>query len=570
MHSQSQWIRSAWIGAGWLWLCLSSLAAPAATQAEPTLRVRAQVTLDLRVSGRERELRLEGSLTDDLGARLSHRPVHAAFRGPGTASLSAGVRNQELRTDSRGQFALSAPCVGCSVRVEFSGDHFYEHASATQIVAAPRPTIRLDFLEPSDLAVSLDQPSTGFVVRASGQAPVAQLPVELLNELARPIGRGETGPDGVLRVRVAAQQLGPFGLGEIVARVPASPEHAAARVSKAILRTTQTETDLRAELDAKRKSLAVSVLLRTAAHPVAQRAIGIYFDKQHVGTLISDEQGDASAEFALDDTQLSAGKHSVQASFQSDIPGLLSSESKVQAIEVREPERLSSAWLLIPVLASLIFVLWSARRRPAHTAHAQASPLVGPAVRLGADARGQKIPQSTIAGRVEDVDTGHGLNAAIELTRQDQLVQSIQTGADGGFQSDALPPGDYRARVLAPGYAGLEFTFALPHYGACSGLQISARSLRVLALDTYGSFVARMLPDARMRGKTVRETASAAVSGGRNLPGVAELARSTEALAYARAIPYEGDLNELQRAAADALREVGAREPATGDPDLGW
>ena len=534
------------------------------------LRVRAQVTIDLRVSGKEPGLRLEGSLTDDLGARLTHRALHVAFRGAGTAALPANARNRTIRTDSRGQFALDAPCVGCSAHVEFGADAYYEHANASQTVAAPRPTVSLDFLDPSELAVSLDRPTVGVVVRASGPARVDALQVELQNELARPIAQGKTGADGVLRLQVDSNVLGPYGLGEIVARVPATLEHAAARMTKAVLRTVQTQTDLQAKLDGKHKALKISLQLHAQSQPVVQRAVGVYLDKQHVSTLITDERGHASAEIALDEKSLGVGKHRVHASFQSDIPGLLSSESASQTLEVTAPARPSSAWLLLPVLASVAFVLWSARKKPAHAKRAETAVSAGPEVRMGVEARGRSAPLAAISGRVEDVDSGHALVAAIELSLNDQLIDTAQTTADGYFESDALPAGEYQARVIAPGYAGIAFTFTIPHHGACSNMQISARSLRVLALDTYGSFAARMLPDARVRGKTVRETLAAAIGGGKTAPKVTELAQATETIAYARAIPYEGDLHDLQRAAANALRDAGAHASVTGDPDLGW
>jgi hypothetical protein len=124
--------------------------------------------------------------------------------------------------------------------------------------------------------------------------------------------------------------------------------------------------------------------------------------------------------------------------------------------------------------------------------------------------------------------------------------------------------------VIAPGYAAIAFAVSVPHHGSCSNLQISARSLRVLALETYGSFAARVLTDARVRGRTVRETVTAAVGCGKASPSVTQLAHATEAIAYARPIPYEGDLHDLQQAAAHALREVGATGAGAGDPDLGW
>lgn len=554
-----------------MWTCLAfALGAPARTLAEPTLRVRAQVTLELRVSGKEPALRVEGSLTDDLGARLSNRLLHVTFRGASAALLPAAARNKQVRTDSRGQFALDAPCWGCSVGVEFTADAFYEHAAVTRVVATDRPTLSLEFLEPSELAVSLDEPSVNLVMRVSGSAPVDRVPVELLNELARPIARGETGADGVLRLQADTKLLGPYGLGEIVARIPATDEHAAARTSKAILRTVQTHTKLQATLDAKRRALKVSLQLDAQAQPVVQRAVGVYLDKEHASTLITDEHGFALTELQLDDRALGAGAHRVSASFQSDIPGLLSSESENASFEIAAPSRPSSLWLLLPVILSVAFVLWSARRKPAHAKRAETSVSNGPEVRMGVEARGRSAPLFTISGRVEDVDSEQPLLAAIELSAHGQLVHTLQTSADGYFDSEPIANGDYQARVLAPGYATITFTLSLPHHGSFSAMQISARSLRVLALDTYGSFASRVLTDSRVRGRTVRETLTAAIGCGKASPSVTQLAQTTEAIAYARPIPYEGDLHDLQREAANALREAGAQGASAGDPDLGW
>jgi hypothetical protein len=551
-------------------LCTWALMVDARAHAEPTLRVRAQVTLDVHVIGKEPALRVEGTLTDDLGARLTQRALHVVFRGPAAATLSHSARNRTLRTDAHGHFALDAPCIGCSVSVEFSADAFYEHSSVMQSVSVDRPTLSLEVLEPSELEVSLDQPSIGLVVRASGPAPVDQVPIELQNELSRPIARGVTGADGVLRVQADASALGPYGLGEIVARIPASNERPAARASKAVLRTVQSHTELQAKLDPKTRALKISLQLHAQAQPVVQRAVGVYLDKEHASTLITDERGFALAELVLDELSLAAGTHRVYASFQSDIPGLLSSESASVPVEIVAPSRPSSAWLLLPVLASVAFVLWSTRRKPAHTKRAEKSVVAGPEVRMGDEARGRSAPLHAISGRVEDVDTGVALSAAIELTQRDQLVHSLQTTADGYFESEQLPAGDYQARVVAPGYAGIAFAFSLPHHGACTAMQISARSLRVLALETYSSFAARVLTDSRTRGKTVRETLTAAVGCGKASTIVTQLAQTTESIAYARPIPYEGDLHDLQRVAANALREAGAQGANAGDPDLGW
>jgi hypothetical protein len=92
----------------------------------------------------------------------------------------------------------------------------------------------------------------------------------------------------------------------------------------------------------------------------------------------------------------------------------------------------------------------------------------------------------------------------------------------------------------------------------------------MLALDTYGRFAERALADARPRGKTVRETLAAANGCGKATPAVTLLSEQAERIAYARSIPFEGEVDELQRSAAAALRELGNPASGSGDPDLGW
>lgn len=537
--------------------------------AEPTLRVRAQVSLEVATIAHGSALSVEGTLHDDLGARMTQREITATFHGP-SAPKSQRARTRSVKTNSRGQFAIPAPCTGCSVNVEYAGDAFYERASVTQPVEPDRPTLRLEFLEPAELSVSLDQPELEIVVRASGSAAVNGVGISIENELARPIGHGVTGPDGVLRLTTATQLLGPYGLGELVARTVASGAELGARVSRAILRTRATRAQLRAALDPEAGLLRLEVRLRTDSGPVAQRALGIFIDKSHWHTLVTNDEGLAGVELALNDDALTPGSHELTAEFHSDIPGLLSSRSERVTIAIPPPKKPSLLWLLLPVVASIALVFWSARKQPPSAGRAQTSQPTGPEVRMGPESRGRTKPQLTLSGRVEDVDTGHAIDAAIEVASGQQLVLVTATASEGRFETAPLPAGDYDVRVVAPGYAAISFSISLPHHGSGSNLQVAARSLRALALDAYGRFAERVLPGSRTQGKTVSETVTAAVSGNKHIAEIKALAITTEQIAYARPIPFEADLHELQRVAAKALRDAGIPGPGPGDPDLGW
>jgi hypothetical protein len=161
------------------------------------------------------------------------------------------------------------------------------------------------------------------------------------------------------------------------------------------------------------------------------------------------------------------------------------------------------------------------------------------------------------------------LAAGLELSRGADEIAVVQARPDGEFESQTLASGQYRARVLAPGYVPAEFELDIPHHGNGSELRIALRSLRVVALDTYAGVAVRIVPEPRLRDATVRETLDAAISGGRAGPSFVPLALSVEQMAYARPIPFEGDLHDLQRTAAAALEEIAERSPAPQDPGLG-
>ncbi|MEY4577577.1 MAG: hypothetical protein RL701_2280, partial [Pseudomonadota bacterium] len=310
--------------------------------------------------------------------------------------------------------------------------------------------------------------------------------------------------------------------------------------------------------------------LHTQLAVVAQRAVGVFVGERHLATLITDAQGKAEQTLLARDAELAPGPHTLLARFESDLPGLLSSHSQRVAITVEPPPRPNTAWLIAPALASLAFTMWSARRRQRRNIAAAPVAVRTPEVRLGAVVRGRAAATFALSGKVEDVDTSQGIAAVLQLLDPTGAQTAvIEVAASGEFASAAVAAGAYRVRVVSPGYEAAEFALAIPHHGTGSDLRISLRSLRVVALDTYVNVAGHVVADKTLASGTVRETLAAAMSGGRAGPSFEPLAHSVEQIAYARAVPFENDLVELQRTAATALQEIAQRSPAPQDPDLG-
>ncbi|MEY4578677.1 MAG: hypothetical protein RL701_3380, partial [Pseudomonadota bacterium] len=352
--------------------------------AEPWLRVRAQVSIELHTAPTPSGLRLVGTLRDDLGAALPNRELTAYFEAQGQRGP---MRGRVARTDDAGRFAMPVACNAvsvCRATVEFDGDAYHERAAMSQLLESQRAELSLEFVEPQSLALSLDAPYTNVVVRAASAASGARVHVVLENELARVIATGTTDADSSLRMQVDSAQLGEPGLGELVLRGAGDATRTAARSSKPVLRTRATRTDLTARFDVPHQRLHVAVQLHTQLGVVAQRAVGVFVGERHLATLITDAQGKAEQTLLARDAELASGPHTLLARFESDLPGLLSSHSQRVAITVEAPPRPNTAWLIAPALASLAFTLWSARRRQRRNIAAAPVAVRTPEVRLGA------------------------------------------------------------------------------------------------------------------------------------------------------------------------------------------
>ena len=519
-------------------------------------------------------LRVDGSLHDDLGAPLANRELTAylePLQGEGRAL------RRTLRSNGRGRFQFDAACETAACRVtrvtvEYEGDTYYERAALTQVVEVQRAELRLQWQEPNALAVSVDEPHLLLVLTASSPLGGAGLRVKIENELSQPVGEGTTDAGGKLELQIASTRLGAPGLGELIARSTGDAQRSAARSGKPILRTRATHTSLTAKLSQAAPRLELEVELKTRAGPVADRAVGVFAGDKHLVTLLTDSSGRAARALALAPLQLAEGQHQLRARFESDVPGVLSSQSPEVTLTIQPSTRPSAIWLVVPALASLLFALWSARRSAQVKPGQARSAPEAPEVQLGTPLRGRSAPMYSLQGFAEDVDSGEPLGAVLLVTGTQTPAQQqrVQANPLGQFASPALAPDTYRVSAHAPGYAPAEFSVAVPHHGTGSNIRISLRSLRVLALEAYAPVTQRVISSEQRRlTATARETLNAAVSGRRAGPTLEPLTDQVERIAYAAAIPHSSDLTRVQRAATQAIDEIALRSPAAEDPGLG-
>jgi hypothetical protein len=542
----------------------------ASASATPSLRVRAQVGIELHAVYAGAVLRLDGTIHDDLGAPLANRELTAHIE---PLSSDARVQRRRLRSDEQGRFQLESSSrldVACRVTVEFEGDAFYERAASSQIVETQRAELRLHWRKPDDLRVSIDQPSVHLAVQASSAIGGAGVRVVFENELAQVIGSGMTDADGALDVQVESTALGAPGLGELVARSAGDAQRTAARSGKPVLRMRATRLALSATYDASHTQLALAVELTTHAGPVAERAVGLFMDDRHLVTLITDEHGRAARTLTPAEAALPEGQHQLRARFEADVPGLASSRSPALALTFAPAPHPDALFLIVPAIASLAFALWTARRSRAERLQEVRVPPEAPEVRFGTPARGRSAPLFTCSGTIEDVDSGEPLSALLTIAASSGATTEVASDLGGRFMTPKLPADSYQLTAHVEGYAPTAFSLVIPHHGTGANMTVSLRSLRALALEAYAPLAQRVLrSEQRLQTATVREALAAAISGRRAGPTLATLTESVERTAYAAPIPHADDLEELQRGAAIALDEIAIRSPAPEDPGLG-
>jgi hypothetical protein len=543
--------------------------ANASASAAPSLRVRAQVGIELHAVYAGAVLRLDGTIHDDLGAPLANRELTAHIE-----PLSSDARPQlrRLRSDEHGRFQLessSRPDVACRVTVEFDGDAFYERTASSQTVETQRAELRLRWRKPDDLRLSLDQSTVHLAVQASSAIGGAGVRVVFENELARVIASGMTDSDGSVDVQVETAALGAPGLGELVARSAGDAQRTAARSGKPVLRLRATQLALTASYDASRTQLALAVKLATHAGPVAERAVGLFMDDHHLVTLVTDEHGRAARTVTPDEAALPEGPHQLRARFEADVPGLASSRSPVLALTFAPAPQPNALFLIVPAIASLAFALWTARRSRAERLQEVRVPPEAPEVRFGTQARGRSAPMFAFDGNIEDVDSGEALSALLTIAGSGAITE-VASDLGGRFVTPNLAADTYHVTAHVEGYAPTTFSFVIPHHGTGANMTVSLRSLRALALETYAPVAQRVLrSEQRLQTATVREALAAAVSGRRAGPTLVTLTESVERTAYAAPIPHADDLADLQHTAAIALDEIAIRSPAPEDPGLG-
>ncbi len=532
-----------------VWFALASLA-----HAQPSVRVRAEARIELRIDRSPGRVTVGGTLRDDLGEPLPGRRVEVRVVTPSGETRARAVARTDATGSLGADFALDTGAYRVIARWE--GDEGHQRVEVAQAVDLSRAHVRLAIAMGDGGRLDLDVPQHLVSVRASSEEGGAGLRVEVRDELDRRLAVGTTDDEGRVRFTIPSSTLGSPAAGRFVVSTPGDSERAPAQTEVPVVRFRPTRLSLRAGTSRLEpgRPVAVEGRLQDSQGPLPRHAIGIFRGDTHIATMLTDDDGRFARDLALetDDDRSFA----LQARYDSDAPWRPSTRS--ERIRIAPPEVGSAAWpwLLASMLACAIALALLSRRPRARRLPVSA-PAPRPAPPGVAPARSHPLaaPQRDVGGTVLDADEGHAIAGVRIRVNLGHDSLEVETDAGGRFSFTRIDGDDALLSIAAEGYEGSEAAIRLPHRGQWSDMTVRLRSLRQAALIRYRPVAEALAPQHRWWAFwTPRELLDHASGPAR--AEVRPLTRAVERAAYGKAPPTEAEVEEIAERADRASRAI--------------
>ncbi len=563
-----------------LGLGASSLSDPA--EAGPTVQVRARTAITVEPIRRD-----QGGLVirGQVHERGSKQAV--AFVAGTSVTVSLDDRTEQAVVAEDGRFGTWFATRGGRHRlsIEFSGDDHFDASAFTlpELDVAKQP-----------LVLSLRHPEQHrraagpllIEVQASGELEPARVTVSIhvggaeQDELPL-LGQFTTNGLGRAPLVLPVARLG--GPGPKLVRAtfagddtfdPASIEASFTVSSATRIAFEAAEAEVRFEGRVRGSGRLVDDL----GQPLTGQPISLVADVQGARRVLDDTLTGADGAFSLDApaSELGAGKHLVQALFESPRSYLATSRSAPARITVAErrpvPVGYSLAAFAATAMSIVAFVAlrtrpwtrWVNRLRgasagpgaggseerdaPPHTGLSLARPGLVSTLRRPQD-RG-------FTGRVADAVTGEPIaEARVELGSSGLL-----TGADGSFVLEDLPDGEHRAQVSREGYVTESFAVTIPHRGELRDARVDLLPVRERIFQLYREVAEPLLPRPDLWGVWTPRQIFDHVRKSHPARALSGLTDYVEEKYFSARVPAESELPEAEARMA-AVREEAVPPP---------
>jgi hypothetical protein len=542
------------------WALAASIA-----RAQPTLVVRAESRIELDVVHDADGLFVTGALRDDLGVPLAGEDVSLELSHAVASTHQRGshVLTRVVRATADGTFSTHFRVEASDYVVDAAYEGASEHLGtrATRFYDLDRAHVTLRLALEGGARVDLEVPTHLLTITASSDAGGAGLEMQITDEIgSADLGHGASDADGVLRVAIASDRLGPPAAGRLVVRTHGDATRAEAQSELPIVRFRATHVSLALDRDVlgAGDELVLSGTLTDGVRPLERDAISLVSGDHVLATVLTDDAGafrttlDESAFVDLE------GIVPIVARFDGAAPWVPGSESEARTIEIRRPMAIGWLWAFVPIVIAALAVRWSMRPAPgAAPAPRRADGAAG--VALGAR-RTIVAHRFDVTGVVRDAISGEPIAGALVRTREQEQV----TTSTGAF---ALVATRESASLVVshPEYLPLEVALALPHRGEHEGMQVRLGNRRAAAFASLRRVAVELAPDGEIAlALTQREIFELLRSRGASPPALPELVARVEVACYADVPPDDDEIARIRASAGVVLGSPPPRPPMTG------
>ncbi|MEM6960520.1 MAG: hypothetical protein AAF355_06270 [Myxococcota bacterium] len=536
-------------------------------QSQTTLRVRAETRIELSVDSNPGATVVSGILRDDSGTPLSTRRIVVST----DTGSDSWHKHLAAYTDSQGTFRVSLPPHQprrFRIRARFDGGDGYGPVEAIRDIDPHRANVSLRLVLAHQGRFDLDARAHAIDIVARSKTGGRGIPIELFDELSRPLARATTDQHGTASIRLASRLLGQPGAGKLVAIARPGKYHEGARSESPIIRYRRTVLTLQTRAVRMGQPIVAGGQLSDSVGPLPERAVGLFLDDTHLATALTDANGQFSLEVGSGEWQHQA-RGLLQARFTSDDPGRSSALST--PIELHPGTQGSDSFWIWLWPSAALFALLALGRRQTKTAvldkpHATRSP------KTESERSATVVPRPKryeLSLRVVDhwddrcIDEARAL-----LTAPDGSEVDVPLGEQHSFCSPPLEEGDYSLQVRARGYMPTQAELHIPHRGEWSEAKIRLRSLREHALIPFQKLIMGLLHEQQSWATlTNRELVRRCDSSRVPLEQLKKLAEAVEEACYAPEVPSLRDVQIIRlRSEALAKERPTTEMPVTDTP----
>ncbi|HEY0190798.1 MAG TPA: carboxypeptidase-like regulatory domain-containing protein, partial [Kofleriaceae bacterium] len=285
-----------------------------------------------------------------------------------------------------------------------------------------------------------------------------------------------------------------------------------------------------------------------------------------------------SYKFKVEGEVLGEGQWGVQVQADPGKPSIKPSRSQPEIIRVASPQPVPVSYTIAAFVATAAaaggFFLartrpWRRLRRPAapadEPAHAAPEDQAGGGLvsaKPGIAATLRRASDDGFSGAVRDTVRGRPVADAVVWLRLERAGAGVieeereaRTGADGNFAFEALPAGEWRAEVAAPGHVTEKFGVLIPHRGELRGVRVDLVPVRERVFQLYRRAAEPILPEARLWGVWSPRQIVDHVRGKRPSPALADLTNFVEEVYFSARVAEETVLPAASEQVDRAIRE---------------